>query len=33
VLALIEQIKAAAWEQRQIRMETEVQVVGDVSAF
>jgi UDP-N-acetylmuramate--alanine ligase len=29
VLALIEQIKAAAWEQRQIRMETEVQVVGE----
>jgi UDP-N-acetylmuramate--alanine ligase len=29
VLALIDRIKKVAWEQRQIRMETEVQVVGD----
>jgi UDP-N-acetylmuramate--L-alanine ligase/UDP-N-acetylenolpyruvoylglucosamine reductase len=29
VLALIERIKDAAWQQRAIRMETEVQVVGD----
>ena len=29
ILALIERIKHAAWEQRQIRMETEVQVVGE----
>ncbi len=29
VLALIERIKQAAWEQREIRLETEVQIVGD----
>jgi UDP-N-acetylmuramate--alanine ligase len=29
VLTLIERIQAAAWEQRQIRLETEVQVVGE----
>jgi UDP-N-acetylmuramate--alanine ligase len=31
VLTLIERIKTAAWEQRQIRMETEVQVIGEPS--